>query len=102
MGGAVVETVEHRARLERHVADRIIVAHEPLDGVDAVEPHQCLELDLAAEVALHEVDVPEARDSPRLDAGNDFVADDTLIDVGILRSSPAAPETADHRSVSQI
>ena len=49
------------------MADRIILAHERLDGVEVVEPHQGLEFDLAAEVALHQVDVPKARDLPRFD-----------------------------------
>src|SRR5689334_7645281 len=96
MRGAVVEAVEHGARLQRHMADAVILAHELPDGVEAVEPHQRLELDLAAEVAPHQVDVAEAGYAPRLDAGDHLAADDALIGVGILRRGPSAPETADH------
>src|SRR3954447_25431658 len=98
MGGAVVEAVEDRARFEWHVAERIILAHERADRVEAVEPHQGLELDLPVEVAAHQVDMAEARDFACFDAGDYFGADDSLIVVGILRSSPAAPETADHQT----
>src|SRR3954471_23399043 len=77
------------------MADAVILAHEALDRVEAIEPHQRLELDLAAEVASHQVDMAEARNVPRLDAGNDFGADDPLILAGIVRRGPAAPETAD-------
>src|SRR3954447_24598277 len=98
MGRAIVKAVEYRARLRGNVADRIVFAHERLDCVDAVEPHQGLKLDLAAEVPLHEVDVPKTGDFARLDGRNNFGADDALIIVGILRSSPAAPETTDHQT----
>src|SRR4051794_34130336 len=98
MSGAVVEAVEHGARLKRDMADRIILAHEGLDRVKIVEPHQSLELDLAAEVASHQVDMAEARNVARLDAGNHFRSDDPFIVIGILRRSPAAPEPADHHT----
>src|SRR6476619_388010 len=98
MSGAVVDDVDNGARLQRNVADGIILTHEGPDRVDAVEPHQGLELDLPAEVALHQVHVHEARDLPRLDARNHFVADDALIGVRVLRRGPAAPETTDHQT----
>src|SRR6476661_2509317 len=82
--GAIIEAVEHRAGLLRHVADAIILAHERPDRPEAVEPHQRLELDLAAKVAFHEVDVEEAGDVPGFDAGNDFGPDDPLILASIL------------------
>src|SRR5690348_8670498 len=98
MGGAVVEAVEHRARFERNVAERIILAHERLDRIEVVEPHQGLELDLPVEIAPHQVDVAEAGDTARLDAGDHFVADDPLIGVRVFRRGPAAPEPADHQT----
>src|SRR5262252_8793801 len=98
MGGAIVEAVEHGTSFEGHVADRIIFAHELLDGVEALKPHQSLELDLPIEVALHQIDMEEARYLPRLNARNDFRAHDALVCVGILRRGPAAPETADHQT----
>src|SRR3954452_23070694 len=98
MGGPVIEAVEHRARFERDMAEGIILAHEPPDRVKIVEPHQSLELDLAAEVASHQVDMAEAWNVARLDAGNHFRSDDPFIVIGILRRSPAAPEPADHHT----
>src|SRR5437868_6768885 len=96
MSGAIIEAVEHRASLQRDMADRKIFAHERLDRVEMLEPHQSLELDFTAEVTPHQVDVAEAGDVPRLDGGNHFAADDPLISVSILRRRPAAPEPADH------
>src|SRR5205085_6574423 len=98
MGGTVVEAVEHRARFQRNMADRIILAHEGLYRFQIVEPHERLKLDLAADIAPHQVDVAEARDLPRLDVGNHFAADDPFISVGILGRGPAAPETANHQT----
>src|SRR5687768_464531 len=40
----------------------------------------------------------EARDAPRLDARNHFAADDRLIDFGILRRRPPAPQPADRHT----
>src|SRR4029079_8792078 len=98
MRGAIVEAVEDSASFQRHVADRKIFAHERPDCIQIVEPHASLKLDLATKIALHQVDVPETWNSPGFDCRNDFVAHDALVLVGILRSSPTAPETADHQT----
>src|SRR5262245_36038582 len=96
MRSTVVEAVEHRPSLERNMADGKVLAHERLDRLDAVEPHQGLEFDLAPEVAPHQVDVSEAGDAPRLDARDHFAANDALIGVRILRRRPPAPQPANH------
>src|SRR5207248_10157225 len=93
---ALVEPLQHRAGLRWHVADAIILTDERLDCVEAIEPHQGLELDLIAEVALHQVDVAEARDPACLDSRNYFAADDPLIGISVLRRGPPAPQAADH------
>src|SRR5512146_3373187 len=98
MRGAVVKAVEHRPSLQWNMAHRIILSHKGLDRVEAIEPHQGLELDLAAEIALHQVHVAEARNLPSLDARDYLGADDPLISIGILQRRPAAPETADHQT----
>src|SRR4051812_4868767 len=98
MGRAIVETVEHRARLQRHVAYRIVLAHEGLDRIDGVEPHQSLKLYLAPEIAAHQVDVTKARNLPRFDAGDHLGSDNALIRIGVLRRGPAAPEPTDHQT----
>ena len=64
MGGALIEAREHGPRRGGDVADGIILADERLDRVEAVEPHQGLELDLVAEVAPHQVDMAKAGNAP--------------------------------------
>src|SRR6476661_8229453 len=98
MGRAIVEGLQYRASLDRDVADGIILAHEVLDGFDAVEPHQRLELNLSADIPLHEIHVMKSGNPPCLNGRNHFGPDDPLIGVGILRRGPAAPETADHQT----
>src|SRR5215217_6644823 len=78
------------------MTEAVILAHEGLDRLQTVEPHQSLEFDLSAVIALHQIDVAEARDLPRFNAGDHFPADDSLISVGILGRAPAAPEAANH------
>jgi hypothetical protein len=53
MGGAVIESLQDRLSLRRDVADRIILAHEGNDRIQAVEPHQCLKFDLVVQIAAH-------------------------------------------------
>src|SRR4051794_35697975 len=98
MRGALVEPLEHLASRVWNMADAVVLAHEGLDRVEAVEPHQGLELDLIAKLALHQVDVAEARDPPRLNAGDHLAADDPLISLGIVGRGPAAPDAADHHT----
>ena len=98
VSGAVIEAVEHGARLQRHVADAIVLAHERFDRIEAVEPHDGLELDLLTEVALHQIDVAKARDIPRFDAGDHLAANDPFISVGIVGRGPPAPHAADHHT----
>src|SRR3954454_11495850 len=99
MRRALVEPGERRPRRFGHMAHAVIFAHERLDRLDAVEPHQGLELDFIAKLALHQVDVAEARDVPSLDARDDVAADDLLISLGILRRGPPAPLPADHTRI---
>src|SRR5918993_387747 len=95
MHRTLVETGQHGLGCSRHMADAIVFAHECLYRVEAVEPHQSLELDLIAEMALHQIDVAETRNASSLDARDHFAANDTLVSVGILRRGSPAPETAD-------
>src|SRR3954453_3229712 len=97
MGGALVEALEDGARRSRYVAEAVILADEGLDRLQAVEPHQSLKLDLAFQVAFHQVDVSNAGDLPRLDPRDHLAANDSLISAGILRQRPSAPDPADHR-----
>jgi len=57
-----VEARKHRAGLRRNVADRIVLTHEGLDRVEAIEPHQRGEFILVVQFTAHQVDVAEAGD----------------------------------------
>lgn len=96
MGRTLVKAFKHGLGGLRHVAYSIILAHERPDRLHAIEPHQGLELDLAAKLALHQVDLAEARNPPRFDAGDYLATNDPLIGLGILRRRPATPKAADH------
>src|SRR5947209_14805526 len=96
MGSPFVESLEHCARLLRDMAEAVILAHEGLDRVKAVEPHQGLELDLLAELATHQVDVAETGDLPRLNARDHLGVHDALISLCIFARGPPAPQAADH------
>src|SRR5215204_4748534 len=92
----LVEAGQHGLSCSRHMAGAIVFAHECLDCVEAVEPHQSLELYLIAEVTLHQIDVAETRNAPRLDAWNHFATDNPFVSVSILASGPSPPKPANH------
>jgi hypothetical protein len=93
-----IEAREHRARCLRHVTGCVILTHECLDCIEAVEPHQRLKFDLTVDFALHQIDVAKAGNISRLDSGNDLTADDRFISFGILERRPAAPDAADRHT----
>jgi hypothetical protein len=96
VGRALVEVGEYRLGLGGHVREVVILAHERLHRVQRVEPHQGHELHVAIPFAADQVDRPEPGDAPCLDARDDLAPYDALVRLGILRGSPASPQTADH------
>src|SRR3546814_9684138 len=97
MDGMFVEAGKHGPGGRGDVAGGVILSHEGADAVQAVEPHQSLELDLIADFAPHQVDVAEPRDAACFYAGYAFPAADPLIGRGAFWTGPAAPQPADHQ-----
>ena len=66
---ALVEVREYRLGLCGYVRRLVVVSHEDLDRVQAVEPHQGHELHVVLAFAAGQVDGAEPRDAPGLDTG---------------------------------
>lgn len=88
VSGTLVETREHRTCSRRNVTHLVVLTDEGLDRLDVVEPHRRQELDFILELAAHEVDVLEPRDTHRLDAGDHLTANDAVPSTGPPGRSP--------------
>src|SRR6516165_11213265 len=93
---ALVEVRERRLGLCGYVRRLVVVSHEGLDRVQAVEPHQGHELHVALALAADQVDGAEPGNPPRLDIGDDLLTHDALVGVSVLVGGPASPQAADH------
>ena len=79
-----VEMGKYGAGLCRHMADRVVRAHEVSYGVDAVQPHQGGELGLLTTIQPQDIDVAKSWNAPGLNGGNDFQKQDALVGRSVL------------------
>jgi len=78
------------------MAQGIVLAHERANAVQIVEPHQCCELNFIAGVPAQQVDMTETLNVTSFNRGNNFAAYDSHISFGVLRRSPATPDSTYH------
>jgi len=94
--GPLVETREQLAGRGWHHRGVVVLAGEGSDRVHRVEPHDRDELHFVAEVASEHLDLPEPVDRTILDAGDDLVAQQRLVGIGVAGRGVPMPDAADH------
>src|SRR5215470_15031395 len=74
----------------------VVLAHEALQAVESVEPHQRHELDIVISLAADQVDGAEPGNAARFDTWNDLATHDALVGLRVVLGRPASPHPADH------
>jgi hypothetical protein len=97
---ALIEAGQHRPRPRRHIGSLIVVAGEGSNLLQGVEQQDGGELHLVVEAAPQRVGAVVAVQVAGRDAGQDLLADDSLVGVGVLGCGPAPPDPSDHRGCS--
>ena len=74
----------------------ILGSRERADGVERLEPHHGLELDLVADASTKQFDAMVPGDIAARDAAEDFFAEEMLIRIRVCGIRPSVPNATNH------
>ena len=93
---AIVEAGEHGPRLGGNNRHFVIVACKLADGGQRVKPHDGDKFNFRASIAAQQLNAVEPGNAPVLDPDEDFLFEQRLISIGVLRRGPAVLDADDH------
>ena len=93
---SIIEVSEYSSRLGRDDRHFVIVARKLADCRQRIKPHDRDELNFRADVAAQQLNTVEPRNAPIFNADEDFLFEQRLIGVGVVRRGPAVPDSDYH------